>query len=32
MDSKDPSTWCTCTPRVERDGKEYPPMADKADS
>lgn len=32
MDAQDESTWCTCTPRVERDGREYPPMADKADS
>jgi hypothetical protein len=20
--------WCTCEPRVERDGKSYPPMAE----
>lgn len=27
MDSVDKSAWCTCEPRVERDGTEYPPKA-----
>jgi len=23
--------WCTCEPKIERDGQSYPPMAKKAD-
>lgn len=26
MDKYDQSEWCTCLPKVEKDGKEYPPM------
>lgn len=26
MDKCDQSEWCTCLPKVEKDGKEYPPM------
>ncbi len=25
MDKYDQSEWCTCLPKVEKDGKEYPP-------
>ncbi|KAL2107492.1 hypothetical protein VUR80DRAFT_5144 [Thermomyces stellatus] len=32
MSAQDESTWCTCTPRVERDGRHFPPMAAQADS
>ncbi|KAE9977449.1 hypothetical protein EG328_002035 [Venturia inaequalis] len=31
MDSIDESERCTCTPKVEKDGKEYPPMGKTAD-
>jgi len=23
--------WCTCEPRVEKDGEKFPPMGAKAD-
>jgi hypothetical protein len=23
--------WCTCTPKVEKEGTEYPPMGKMAD-
>ncbi|OCL11551.1 hypothetical protein AOQ84DRAFT_286989 [Glonium stellatum] len=23
--------WCTCTPKVEKEGKQYPPMGKVAD-
>ncbi|PKY01087.1 hypothetical protein P168DRAFT_292972 [Aspergillus campestris IBT 28561] len=28
MDSIPSEEWCTCAPKVEREGKEYPPKAD----
>lgn len=31
MDSIDESERCSCTPKVEKDGKEYPPMGKTAD-
>ena len=31
MDSVPEEDRCSCAPRVERDGKEYPPMGNKAD-
>lgn len=31
MDQIPEDKWCTCDPKVERDGKQYPPMAAKAD-
>lgn len=31
MDSIDESERCTCTPKVEKDGKKYPPMGKTAD-
>ncbi|PKS06523.1 hypothetical protein jhhlp_007271 [Lomentospora prolificans] len=30
MDSVDKAEWCSCEPRVERGGQEYPPMAKQA--
>jgi hypothetical protein len=30
MDAISPEQRCTCEPRIERDGKEYPPMAGQA--
>ena len=32
MDSYPKDQWCSCTPTVEADGKEYPPMGKQADS
>ena len=31
MDKIDKDSWCTCTPKVEKNGTAYPPMAAKAD-
>jgi hypothetical protein len=31
MDGIPESERCTCEPKVERDGKMYPPMTEKAD-
>jgi len=31
MDKIDKESWCICTPKVEKEGREYPPMAAKAD-
>jgi hypothetical protein len=31
MDSVPESERCTCEPKVEKDGKKYPPKAAKAD-
>ena len=31
MDPIPEAKWCTCEPRVEKEGKLYPPMAAKAD-
>ncbi|KAE8371479.1 hypothetical protein BDV26DRAFT_276038 [Aspergillus bertholletiae] len=30
LDAVPETERCTCTPKVERDGKEYPPKAEKA--
>lgn len=32
MDTYPPDQWCTCTPKTEVDGTEYPPMGKVADS
>jgi hypothetical protein len=32
MDKHPKDKWCTCSPKVEKDGVEYPPMAAKATS
>ncbi|KAL8802000.1 MAG: hypothetical protein Q9200_006739 [Gallowayella weberi] len=31
MDPLPAENWCTCSPKIEKGGKEYPPMAGKAD-
>ena len=31
MDELPKESWCTCAPKVEKEGVEYPPMAAKAD-
>ena len=31
MDDIPKDKWCLCEPGVQRGGKEYPPMAKKAD-
>lgn len=31
MDKLPKEDWCTCEPKVEKEGREYPPMAPKAD-
>ncbi|KAL6828309.1 hypothetical protein V8C40DRAFT_240704 [Trichoderma camerunense] len=30
LDSVDEKEWCTCEPKVEKNGKQYPPMAASA--
>ncbi|KAK0655615.1 hypothetical protein B0T16DRAFT_451264 [Cercophora newfieldiana] len=30
MDNVPREEWCTCEPRVEKDGKEYPPKGSAA--
>lgn len=29
MDSIPESEWCTCEPKVEKDGKQYPPKSEQ---
>ncbi|KAF6220715.1 hypothetical protein HO133_003148 [Letharia lupina] len=31
MDKLPQESWCTCEPKVEKEGTRYPPMAPKAD-
>jgi len=31
MDKVSEDQWCSCEPKVEKDGNQYPPMAAKAD-